>query len=178
MRREGKYQSKNHKRIECQFIATRHTGKALSKHWRVEFFETSRDQRKRFASHMRGIQVIHLFWLCCVSAIIPDQGEYESLSDYRRRLSIQYNYTPRWISPELCRTLTEDECRISDENYRQVIERNREILAQSRKLQAGVGGTPQFPSNVPKTGTLKVLVCLLQWTNHKNKSPYSPGRYC
>jgi hypothetical protein len=99
---------------------------------------------------------------------------YENVHQYRRRLGINYNFNPRWITPELCRNSTEEQCRALDQNFGNHVESNRKIISPHKF------GAPQleFPLTSQQTqrklqkpeskGTLRVLVMLLQWTNHEN----------
>jgi M6 family metalloprotease-like protein len=98
----------------------------------------------------------------------PDLKEegYETVYEHRRRLGIQFNYATKWLSPELCRTLSEDECQTWDEAFGKTIETNRKFLTVKgrRELQGSTSTTPD----------MRVLVILLQWPNHADRELISP----
>lgn len=68
---------------------------------------------------------------------IPDGKEgWEPVHKYRARNGIEFNFEPRFISPEMCRYLTEEECQREDDGARNTFEaeaafRSRRDLAQS-----------------------------------------------
>jgi M6 family metalloprotease-like protein len=91
---------------------------------------------------------------------------WESVHDLRKRLGIDYKYKTRLINPELCRTISEEQCeaidnRMIDEGRRkrEMIDKVKEQRLQNRNLQ-------ELASSV---GVLKVLVVLVQWSDHGNK---------
>ena len=83
------------------------------------------------------------------------RGEWETVDDYRRRQNIEYKYRPSSIHPEFCRQASEDKCKDMDEQFRRHAEQNRNLV---------VGGNKQF----------RLLVILVQWTNHANRTLIPP----
>lgn len=83
---------------------------------------------------------------------------FETVHDMRRRLNIQYNYTPQLLHPELCRFTSEEECQEADENLRHHAESHRRDLLV----------TAPSISN-PSLGSINVLVLLIQFTDHQNR---------
>ena len=99
------------------------------------FQHTTALMRKRPRTHMpftrtiataattTTVIIIVLICLCTtamVAATVPPKAgtrwaeTYEDVHAYRQRLNIPYNYTPKLISPEMCRHLTEAECERHD----------------------------------------------------------------
>jgi M6 family metalloprotease-like protein len=74
---------------------------------------------------------------------------WENVHAYRKRRGINYAYRTKFIHPELCRTRTEEQCQALDQG-------TMEDARRKRRLQL-------------KSGSLKVLVLLIQWTNHADK---------
>jgi len=84
---------------------------------------------------------------------------HESLRDYRRRLNIDFKYQTRHMNPEFCRTISEEDCQRIDETQGKYHERNRNWM--KRQMQA-TGASAIMET----TGTLNVLVLLMEWSNH------------
>jgi M6 family metalloprotease-like protein len=124
---------------------------------------------------------IHIQLLCLLFAalstwaILPpdpdaiENGHFESLNDYRRRLGIDFKYNTKHLNPEFCRTETEEDCQRMDEHFGKQVETNRKFLTPaSRESLAN-------ERNLENTGTLNVLVCLMKWSDHANRElpPFS-----
>jgi M6 family metalloprotease-like protein len=84
---------------------------------------------------------------------------YETIYQHRRKLDIHYNYTTRWLSPELCRSLNEVECQTWDEAYGKAVEKNKKFLTAERRREL----------QGPQTKELRILVMLLWWPNHADR---------
>jgi hypothetical protein len=101
-----------------------------------------------------AVPIAFLFVLCLVlntvvDAIAPPLQEHEgweSVHEMRRRLNVTFAYEPRFVDPEQCRHLTEDQCREQDEGLGNAI--------ANRRLSA------------PNTGEVKVLVLLCRFRDH------------
>lgn len=114
--------------------------------------------------------------LCCafvvvVRAVAPpnpnyvrhDEFPYESLSSYRRRRNITFHYEPRYISPQHCRFLTEEECARDDEAaYNRIEESRRQRAAPGRRLQGG-------PGFATEGNNIKVLTLLCRFADHEDR---------
>ena len=96
-----------------------------------------------------------------------DEGEWESVHAMRRRLGLHYNYTPSFLNAELCRYVSEDECRDADESLRE----------HARKMQQLPKIARQRRQLSPQMGVIKVLVILLQFTDHMNRTLIDPSVY-
>ena len=88
---------------------------------------------------------------------LRDEG-YETVHEYRRRLGIEYNFIPQWVSPEMCRTISEEQCQELDASFEQGVRSNRKLLEHHKQRRA-----QGFPSS------MRILVLLVQWTNHADK---------
>jgi M6 family metalloprotease-like protein len=108
-----------------------------------------------------------------------DEG-YETVHMYRKRLDIDYQYNPIYVSSELCRNIPEDDCKGLDEAFGEAIKSNRKILRQIKdhrkknrtkddEDEQGDGRRTQDVIEVNPLGNLNVLVLLVQWTNHMDK---------
>jgi hypothetical protein len=86
---------------------------------------------------------------------------WESVHEMRSRLGIDYNYTPSLLHPELCRYISEDECQLADESMQRHAESHQRRARQRRHLQR-----TQAPN--PSLGKFKVLVLLVQFTDHQD----------
>jgi M6 family metalloprotease-like protein len=93
---------------------------------------------------------------------LRDEG-YETVHEYRRRLGIDYKFTPQWVSPEMCRTISEEQCQELDESFERGVRSNRKLLEHHKQRRAQ--GTPS---------SLRVLVLLVQWENHADKPLIPP----
>lgn len=78
----------------------------------------------------------------------PDNTEWESVHEYRRRLNITYSYEPKHLSDEMCKYLDEATCREEDEGI--------ELAIQSRSLSS-------------TKGKKKVLVVLCRFQDHEDR---------
>lgn len=107
-----------------------------------------------------------------------ENGTYESLIDYRRRLGIDFSYDTKHINPEYCRTLTEEECRRLDEREGELARKHRLFLnSKGRKelYRRSLQSQHPFRSGVSTvSGTLNVLVCLLVWSDHEGQRDLPP----
>jgi M6 family metalloprotease-like protein len=108
-------------------------------------------------------------------AILPpdpdaiENGHFESLNDYRKRLEIDFKYDTKHLNPEFCRTETEENCQRIDEHFGKHVEKNRKFLTPASRESLAK------ERNLKNTGTLNVLVCLMTWTDHVNRErpPFS-----
>ena len=122
------------------------------------------------------IAILALSWLQLVEATIPPTRElfqegYETIHQYRQRLGIPYNYNTQWVSPELCRTLSPDDCQALDKAFHQTTQSNKRFLSaqqnqSSTDTNIAGGSTP-----------LRVLVMLLQWQNDADKKLIEPDAF-
>jgi M6 family metalloprotease-like protein len=88
---------------------------------------------------------------------LRDEG-YETVHEYRRRLGIEYKFTPQWVSPEMCRTISEEQCQELDASFERGVRSNRKLLEHHKQRRAQ--GAPS---------SMRILVLLVQWTNHADK---------
>jgi M6 family metalloprotease-like protein len=138
-----------------------------------------------------------LLLLSSSNAFVPpiNNEDWESVQDYRRRMGMDYTYQTKSIHKEVCRYLTEDECKKMDDDFGEQAKRNRDQLnplnphkrqlrpLNPQKLQVD---EPDTALPQPDTGettsdkqvsqtttgvTFKVLVCMIQWKDHMNRSP-------
>lgn len=77
---------------------------------------------------------------------------WESVHDMRKRLNLDFNYTPSHLHPEMCRYLTEEECELSDIAMRAQQAKNRNLQQAN-----------------PTTGKIKVLVLMVLFTDHTER---------
>ena len=59
--------------------------------------------------------------------------EWEPVHEMRRRLNIEYNYTPRVIPAEMCRYVSEEDCEDADLSMRSHIASQKNIQKQRRR---------------------------------------------
>lgn len=105
---------------------------------------------------------------------IPPHGDYpgngyETVHQYRRRLGIEFNYTTKWLSPELCRNHTELECQEWDEAFGRRIRSNRKFLTPSSREQLFNTQERDLQRDLQTSEKLQILVILVQWTNHADR---------
>lgn len=93
-------------------------------------------------------------WVYPRSADDPQKRDpnFETVHAMRKRLGINYTYTPSLLHPEMCRFVTEEVCESIDNNLRR-------HAASHRRLQ----GSPN-----PNLGKIKVLVLLVQFRDHQD----------
>jgi M6 family metalloprotease-like protein len=89
---------------------------------------------------------------------------------YQRRLGIKHNYIPKFIDPELCGKISEEQCRTID--MRRMREDDNEDNEAATKQKQQKQRKLQVLS--PVNGTLKILVVLVQWTNHVGNKTLIP----
>jgi M6 family metalloprotease-like protein len=120
----------------------------------------------------------------------PDSGlaeQWESVHHYRRRLGNQCNYMPRFVHPELCRYLNDQECQDVDASLHDHATRHRSLWETYNKASFhdpvedshGVpssnnngGGTTirRNPYSVaPDDPVIKVLVVLMRFQDHRDR---------
>lgn len=129
---------------------------------------------KEKESSIRNIILLLCFPL--IWAIQPTEketsnsGTYESLRDYRDRLGIQFKYQTHHINPEMCRTLSEDECQKLDEREGEYSRQNRLLLTHKgrEEIRRSLQDHP-FRTSLSSTGTLNVLVFLITWSDHQDR---------
>jgi Immune inhibitor A peptidase M6 len=99
-----------------------------------------------------------LCFIHCASLAPPHPSftDYENLLQYRTRLNVTYNYTPRHFNIERCRYLTEAECRREDEAHEAT--RQKRVRHRERRLN-------------PNEGDFTVLVLLCKFTDFDNSVP-------
>lgn len=93
-------------------------------------------------------------WVPPRSADNPNQidPDWEPVKTMRQRLGIQYNYTPALLHPEMCRYVSAKDCEAIDGNLqRHAQSHHRRHLQREQN---------------PNLGTVKVLVLLIQFTDH------------
>ena len=118
------------------------------------------------------------------------QDDFEPVGAMRQRLGIVYNYTPDLLNPEMCRYLSEEECRTANnalKDHARKMKRLPEIARQQRllneqqqqqKQQKGATSSSQDERQLnPSTGIVKVLVFLLQFPDHTNRTLIDPSVY-
>ena len=76
--------------------------------------------------------------LVTVIATIPPDSElllegYENVFQERRRLGVDYKYQTKYLSPELCRNVSTDVCKVWDEKFGKTIELNQQFLTPYRR---------------------------------------------
>lgn len=117
-------------------------------------------------------------------AILPpskqeiESRSFESLKEYRQRLGIDFQYRTRYLHPEFCRTLSEEECQRIDETEGENAKRNRLFLTSKGRehIRRNLQEQHPFRFGVKTTsGTLKVLVCLLVWSDHEGQRELPPA---
>lgn len=109
-----------------------------------------------------------------------NSSSWETVHQMRRRLGIQYNYTPSLLHPELCRYLNEDECQHVDEALQEHGRKMRKLL-KKQKDQPQPHQTKNNDNNTtnqqqqeevgrqlinPSIGVVKVLVLLINFPDH------------
>ena len=107
--------------------------------------------------------MLSVYFLLCTGSVWalrppdPNDKDFESVEEYRKRNDIGYNYKPKHVDQRFCHSLTEEECQEMDERSREKVKKTRQFLTPEgrRKLQAE---------------TLNVLVILIQWTDHDNQN--------
>jgi M6 family metalloprotease-like protein len=91
-----------------------------------------------------------------VHSIVPPHPDlllktkWESVHEYRRRLAIDFTYTPISLNEEVCKYLNETACEEADINFEQQAKSTRSI--------------------VQSVGRLRTLVVLVQWQDHVNRT--------
>lgn len=93
--------------------------------------------------------------------------QWESVGAMRQRLGIAFNYTPSLLHPEICRHMTEDECRQGDQDLKTHSRRHRALQQQQQLSQSQQ--TPNVRGHNPNLGTFKVLVLLVQFSDHTGR---------
>jgi hypothetical protein len=117
--------------------------------------------------------IFFLWVVVLVQSFVPPRdhddsnGGWESVHAMRRRLGLHYNYTPSLLNAELCRYLSEEECQDADESLKEharKMQRLPHIARQRRQLN-------------PNIGVVKILVILLQFTDHLDRTLIDPSVY-
>jgi M6 family metalloprotease-like protein len=90
----------------------------------------------------------------------------ESVHDFRKRLGIEYKYQTQLINPELCRAISEEKCEAMDNSMIDEARRKRQMIDKVKEQRMKNRDLQQLASSV---GVLKVLVLLVQWSDHGNK---------
>lgn len=99
---------------------------------------------------------------------------WETVGAMRRRLDVSFNYTPDLLNPEMCRYLSEDECRDSNDALRAHAKKMRLLPKFARQKHSNsinansTNGdeTQQNRQLNPSTGVVKILVLLIQFPDH------------
>jgi hypothetical protein len=79
------------------------------------------------------------------------KNDWESVHDMRRRLGVGYEYSTGHIHAEICRYLTEEECKEVDEAMQEHAIAHKDL---ARTVAA---------RNSPNRGTIKVCLSLIVW---------------
>ena len=58
--------------------------------------------------------------------------KFESVHEMRRRLNRGFNYTTRFVDAEMCRYLTEEECKENDERMKEHAEAHKKLTRTTR----------------------------------------------
>lgn len=101
--------------------------------------------------------------------------DFQSVDEMRSSLNISYNYTPLLLHPESCRYRTEAECKASDLALQDHAERHRKRQQQyQRRRQQQLRERRMLN---PSTGDFKVLVVLVYFADHNERSRPVRQRY-
>lgn len=112
-----------------------------------------------------------------------NQRKLESLSAMRERLGVAFNYTPDLLHPEICRYLTEEECRDANDSlqaHARKMKKLPQLAAAAAKQKQQSSSSHQDEDNNhrelmnPNIGVVKVLVFLLQFTDHADRTLVEP----
>lgn len=80
-----------------------------------------------------------------VSAFQGASETLEPLEDYRRRLGIEFNYTPKGVHPEICRYINQTECEELD-TFTRDLQENLEARGKIRVIVLLVQTNDNFPT--------------------------------
>ena len=138
-----------------------------------------------------------------VSSSSSSSAPWEPVNAMRRRLGINYNYTPDLLNPEMCRYLSELECRDANDAMRSHSQKARKLPSFARQQQqrrrqieqqppgsnttdnnenAAFSSHQEEPQNQqrklnPFVGVVKVLVLLIQFPDHTDRELPDPVVY-
>ena len=98
-----------------------------------------------------------------VEAFVPPRpgtelaATYEPVHLYRQRRNITYNYEPKFLNPEMCRYLTEEECQRGDETMIEHGKRHqaiqKELYRRKQRHLAATSSTPNDSAEANQTKT-------------------------
>jgi M6 family metalloprotease-like protein len=94
-------------------------------------------------------------------AKIQSGEPWEPVHMYRAKNNIKFNYRTKALNPEVCRYLEEDSCQVLDERFHSQAQKRKEHLQQQQQEQER-----HLQKGGPNTGSFKILVILLQFSDH------------
>jgi M6 family metalloprotease-like protein len=135
--------------------------------------------------------------VCFVPPPLDSRDGWEPVQTMRLRLGLEFNFTPSLINPEMCRYLSEEECQTADQALIEHAQKMRNLPQEARQrqrerqlqeLQEQHGQEQQSTSQQqqqqqeqrelnPTLGVIKVLVILLQFTDHLDRPLIDPLVY-
>jgi M6 family metalloprotease-like protein len=107
----------------------------------------------------------------------PDVDERVPLREFQRKLNGRdYGYTNNFMSPEVCRFMSEGDCETLDINFETEAMSNMQIFSGNSPRTVNTNSDPNLPqlSQVASgfedaESVFKVLVILIQFQNHKDR---------